>query len=97
MPTGDNPYIRVVWEDNPINFTQERLERVKNYFRKKYHSKRITVITKSTLDDSELLSSIDVSEKVIDVNYQTKLVKEYIEDTKEEIKQTKKKMIEGTE
>ena len=79
MSTGDNPYIRVVWEDNPINFTQERLERVKNYFRKKYNSKRITVITKSTLDDSELLSSIDVSEKVIDINYQTKLVKEYIE------------------
>lgn len=79
MSTENNPYIRVVWEDNPINFTQERLERVKNYFRKKYESKRITVITKSTLDDSELLSSIDVSEKVIDVNYQSKLVKEYIE------------------
>ena len=79
MPNENNPYIRVVWEDSPINFTQERLERVKNYFRKKYESKRITVITKSTLDNSELLSSIDVSEKVIDVNYQTKLVKEYIE------------------
>ena len=36
MSNENNPYIRVVWEDNPINFTQERLERVKNYFRKSY-------------------------------------------------------------
>ena len=34
----DNPFIRVVWEDVPDNFTQERLRRVKSYFKKKYNS-----------------------------------------------------------
>ena len=31
----DNPYIQVVWEDSPENFTQERIKSVKQYFQKK--------------------------------------------------------------
>ena len=29
-----NPYIQVVWEDTPDNFTQERIKRVRSYFEK---------------------------------------------------------------
>ena len=32
----ENPYIQVVWEDTPDNFTQERIKRVRSYFEKKY-------------------------------------------------------------
>ena len=30
----DNPYVQVIWEDTPENFTQERLKSVKQYFQK---------------------------------------------------------------
>jgi len=33
----ENPYIQVVWEDTPENFTQERIKSVKQYFQKKRH------------------------------------------------------------
>ena len=32
----ENPYIQVIWEDIPENFTQERIKSVKQYFQKKY-------------------------------------------------------------
>ena len=28
----ENPYVQVVWEDAPENFTQEKLKNVKHYF-----------------------------------------------------------------
>ena len=31
----DNPYVQVIWEDTPENFTQERIKSVKQYFQKK--------------------------------------------------------------
>ena len=34
----ENPYIQVVWEDTPENFTQERIKSVKTYFQKKSSS-----------------------------------------------------------
>ena len=43
----ENPFLRVIWEDIPGNFTKERLRRVKAYFQKKYNSKNVTVVTKS--------------------------------------------------
>lgn len=30
----DNPYIQVVWEDYPENFTQEKIKSVRHYFQK---------------------------------------------------------------
>jgi hypothetical protein len=43
----ENPYIRVVWEDVPENFTKERIKRVKTYFSERYNSKHVTIVTKS--------------------------------------------------
>ena len=42
----NNPHIKVTWEDSPENFTQEKLKRVRNYFRKKYNSERVNLVTK---------------------------------------------------
>ena len=72
-----NPYIKVVWEDTPENFNNERLKRVKSYFKKKYNTQRINVITKVT-DSGNSKGSLDVGDKILDSAYQDNLVKEYL-------------------
>ena len=42
----ENPYVQVVWEDTPDNFTQERIRSVKQYFQKKYSTTNVNVVTK---------------------------------------------------
>jgi len=67
--TLDNPYIQVIWEDTPENFTQERIKSVKQYFMKKYVSNNINVITKAkTIDETQ--QTIDVAVNIMDKNYQ---------------------------
>jgi len=80
-----NPFIRVIWEDIPGNFTKERLRRVKSYFQKKYHSKNVTVVTKSkSIDGEELKLGLDTN--IMDPNYQKSLLKEFIKTEKIEVK-----------
>lgn len=74
----DNPYVQVIWEDTPENFTQERIKSVKQYFQKKYGSTNINVITKvKTTDDT--LQTVDVSVNIMDKNYQKELIKSLLE------------------
>lgn len=75
----ENPYIQVIWEDTPENFTQERIKSVKQYFAKKYESTNINVITKvkTTGDDSQ--QTVDVSVNIMDKNYQKELIKTFLE------------------
>ena len=74
----ENPYIQVVWEDTPENFTQERIKSVKQYFQKKYNSTNINVITKvKTTEDTQ--QTIDVSVNIMDKNYQKELIKTLLE------------------
>ena len=84
MPTNlditllENPYIQVVWEDTPENFTQERIKSVKQYFQKKYSSTNINVITKvKTTDDTQ--HTIDVAVNIMDKNYQNELIRSLLE------------------
>lgn len=84
MPTNldvsilENPYIQVIWEDTPENFTQERIKSVKQYFMKKYTSSNINVITKvKTTDDTQ--QTVDVSVNIMDKNYQKELIKSLLE------------------
>ena len=78
VSTLDNPYIQVIWEDTPENFTQERIKSVKQYFQKKYSSNNINVITKvKTTDDVQ--QTIDVSVNIMDKNYQRELVRSLVE------------------
>ena len=80
----DNPFIRVVWEDTPENFTQERLRRVKSYFRKKYNSTNVNVVTKSqSLDGEEIKLGLDTN--IVDPVYQKKLLKDFMVNENSEI------------
>tara|TARA_R110000772_G_scaffold153808_1_gene264754 strand:+ start:196 stop:2571 length:2376 start_codon:yes stop_codon:yes gene_type:complete len=77
VDTLENPYIQVVWEDTPDNFTQERLKRARSYFEKKYKSKNVNVITKVKTDDMDM-QSVDVSMNILDDNFQKELIKKYL-------------------
>ena len=80
-----NPFIRVIWEDIPPNFTKERLRRTKAYFQKKYNSKNVTVVTKSkSIDGEELKLGLDTN--VMDTTYQKKLLKDFITVENMEVK-----------
>lgn len=73
----ENPYIQVVWEDTPENFTQERIKRVRSYFEKKYKSKSVNVVTKVKTTDTEI-QSVDVSMNILDENFQKGLISKYL-------------------
>jgi len=74
----DNPYIQVVWEDLPENFTQDKIKSVKHYFQKKYNTTNVNVVTKVKNVAEETTQSVDVSLNVMDTNYQVELLKEYL-------------------
>jgi DNA repair exonuclease SbcCD ATPase subunit len=83
VETLDNPYIQVVWEDTPENFTQERIKSAKQYFSKKYNSTNVNVITKvKTTEDTQ--QTIDVSVNIMDKNYQKELIKSLLESKGQE-------------
>ena len=83
VDTLDNPYIQVVWEDTPENFTQERIKSAKQYFSKKYNSTNVNVITKvKTTEDTQ--QTIDVSVNIMDKNYQKELIKSLLESKGQE-------------
>lgn len=72
-----SPTIRVEWEDYPENFTKERKLRVKSYFQKKYNTQKVTIILKPKKINNKEQTEI-ISENLFDLNYQKKLIKEYI-------------------
>jgi DNA repair exonuclease SbcCD ATPase subunit len=74
----ENPYIQVVWEDTPDNFTQERIKRVRAYFTKKYNSTNVNVVTKVKTEDTEI-QSVDVSMNILDENFQRSLIKKFLD------------------
>lgn len=78
-----NPAIKVEWEDVVENMTQERIKRVKSYFKQKYNTNNVKIITKALYNDSTAkLKSLDVSDKLLDPQYQKNLIKDYITDGK---------------
>jgi DNA repair exonuclease SbcCD ATPase subunit len=74
----ENPYVQVIWEDTPENFTQERIKSVKQYFTKKYNTTNVNVITKSKQSE-EVIQTVDVSFNIMDKNYQRELIKSMLE------------------
>ena len=74
------PNVQVIWEDEPHNFTQERIKSVKQYFSKKYGTTNINVITvDSSQDDEMTMQTIDVSYNIMDKNYQKSLIDMYLD------------------
>jgi DNA repair exonuclease SbcCD ATPase subunit len=79
----NNPFIKVTWEDNPENFTPEKIRRVKSYFQDKYKGKNIQVITKSLINTSDVqLQSLEASDSILDNQYQKSLMKDFIKENK---------------
>jgi DNA repair exonuclease SbcCD ATPase subunit len=85
MSKETSPHIKVTWEDTPENFTQEKLARIKTYFKKKYKTTRVNVVTRS-VNTGGIVKNIDASENILDEAFQTTLVKEYLKDHKIDIK-----------
>lgn len=82
-----NPIVKVTWEDVPENFTPEKIRRVKTYFQEKYSAKSVQVITKTLSNNHDTkLKSLDVSDSILDHQYQKTLMKEFITENKIDIK-----------
>jgi hypothetical protein len=70
---------RVIWEDNPENYTQERAKRIAKYFIEKYGNPNVQVVFKPkkvTTENGEV--EMTVADNVMDTNYQRKLFKEWL-------------------
>ena len=74
----ENPYVQVIWEDTPDNFTQEKIKSVKQYFQKKYRTTNVNVITKLKNVDDETMQTVDVSINIMEKNYQVELIKNFL-------------------
>lgn len=74
----ENPFIKVTWEDIPENFTQEKIKRVRTYFKNKYNSKNITVLTRSIDRKTGDNLDIDLEQNVMDPLYQRALMSQFI-------------------
>ena len=78
--------IRVIWEDNPENYTQERSKRVAKYITEKYGNPNVQVIFKPkkvTTDEGEV--EMTVADNVMDSTYQRKLFKEWLKNNKVDV------------
>jgi DNA repair exonuclease SbcCD ATPase subunit len=82
-----NPLIKVTWEDVPENFTPEKLRRVKTYFQEKYKAKNVQIVTKTLSNvKNTKLNSLEVSDNILDNQYQKTLMKDFINENNINIK-----------
>lgn len=81
------PFIKVEWEDTPENLTQERIKRVKEYFKKKYNAADIKIITNVSSNDSDVkLKSLEASDSILDLQHQKNLMKDFIAENNIDVK-----------
>lgn len=81
MSEYKNANIRVTWEDYPENFTEERINRVKETFQRKYGTGKVHVKTTPIINfKATKLSSLDITENVSDFQYQKKLMMDFIKE-----------------
>jgi hypothetical protein len=76
----DNPYVQIVWEDSPENFTQEKIKSVRHYFQKKYETTNVNIITKSKITEENSQHNVDISFNILDKNYQKELVEGFLKN-----------------
>lgn len=79
--------IRVEWKDKPENYSVEAKKDIIGYFSKKYNipKERVKVsyiATKINSKGEEVRLGDEVIENIMDINFQRKLFKQYIEDNK---------------
>jgi DNA repair exonuclease SbcCD ATPase subunit len=71
--------VRVIWEDNPENYTQERSKRIAKYISEKYGNNNVQVVFKPkkiVTEEGEV--EMTVADNVMDTTYQRKLFKEWL-------------------
>ncbi len=78
IETLNNPFIKVTWEDIPENFTQEKIKRVRSYFKRKYNSKNVTVLTKVVDKNNSDELNVDIEQNVMDISYQKDLMEQLL-------------------
>jgi DNA repair exonuclease SbcCD ATPase subunit len=82
-----NPSIKVEWHDTQENITPERIKRVKEYFQKKYNSTNVKILPVNGSNNANTkLQSLDVSDNILDPQYQKSLIKDFLKENKIDIK-----------
>jgi len=78
--------LRIFWEDKAENYTQQRRKKVESYFRNKYGVKKVNLIFKPIKINEETGKvEIDISENIMDDNYQKKLFASWLSLTNHEV------------
>lgn len=78
--------VRVIWEGDPVEYTKDRVKRVEQYISQKYSVDKVQVIFKPKKQDTEHGQvEMSIADNVMDINYQRKLFKEWLEGNKIEI------------
>ena len=81
-----DPYIKVTWHDTPEAFTSERIKRAKEILKERYNTRHIKIVTKVISNKSDQkLKTLEISESILDPNYQKTLMKEFIKVNKIEV------------
>jgi DNA repair exonuclease SbcCD ATPase subunit len=78
--------VRVIWEDLPENYTQERSKRIVKYITEKYGNPNVQVIfkPKKVLTEGGEVE-MTVADNVMDSTYQRKLFKQWVTDNKVDV------------
>lgn len=79
----ENPHVKVIWDGYQEDFSKERKARIKEYFKRKYKTNNITILTRSKAKDEYDLV-LDVSSDVRDAAFQRELIKTFLE-TKQQL------------
>ena len=75
--------VRVVWEDDPQNYTKDRIKRIEQYIAQKYSVDKVQVIFKpKKIDTVHGQVEMSIADTVMDINYQRKLFKEWLDGNK---------------
>ena len=72
-------YVRVIWYDEPENYTKEKHNRIKSYYQNKYGIRNINIIFRSSERKAiEDTVDADFSENILDEQYQRKLYNQWL-------------------
>ena len=72
-------FVRVIWYDDPENYTKEKHNRIKSYFQNKYGVRNINIVFRSNERKSmEGTVDADFSDNILDEQYQRKLFNQWL-------------------
>lgn len=73
--------VRVQWEDEPQNYTKDKIKIIERYFVEKYGIEKVQVIFKpKKIDSNSGTVDMSITDNVMDSNYQRRLFKEWLDN-----------------